>query len=331
MQATNRNNAFAGRLRRVVFDLGDARARIQLLLYVIVLLALGLYVLVVICSSLGAVVPQWPWLPAIVEAFVPRLPLGVLEFAAAYPWQVVAFVILIWAVRRAALAIGRSQAEFAYQVWAGVAPNNRVGLRTRILLKITPPRWLTFVTVGALVAYAIVDLSGRGVVDTVSESTPIAGCAEVTGRLCRLGDGESVLVSIRADDPDNSSGILLDACGSYGAAYVSVGGWLDRKVNVPPEGFDFSDNFLGIRRFAWVEWRRPFPGGKWFQVVGRIDRLNPVFPILDAQRASTEVEFSPPHSGELVLLVNDVIYDNNHGVMVIRIRKTGSSTCESGN
>ena len=332
MQGMNSNNTFTGRLRRVVYDLGDARARIQVLLYGLLLLALGLYVLVAICFTLEAVVPQWSWLPTIIEAFVPGLPLRILDFAAAYPWQVVVVVLLVWAIRRAALAVGRSQAEFAYQVWAGVVPNYRVRMGTRILLKITPPRWLTYVTASVLVAYALADLPGRGAVDVVRQSDPdpIAACAEVGGRLCRLGDGESVLISIRADDPHNRSGILLDACGTYDAAYVSVRGWRDREMHVPAEGFVFGDNLLGLRRFLWVEWRRPFPQGKWFQVVGRIDRRNPIFRILDARHALNEFEFSPPHSGELVLLVNDVIYDNNQGVMVIRIRKIDSSACESG-
>ena len=138
---------------------------------------------------------------------------------------------------------------------------------------------------------------------------------------CRLALGQSVEVTVRAGEPGNETGVLLEAGESYAARFVGLAGWRDAHLEPAPEGFEFDRDVLGFRRVWWMEWRRPHPQGRRFQLVGRIDRDPDVFPILDADDASTPFTFTAPRDGELVLLVNDMPYENNAGVMTIKISR----------
>ena len=148
----------------------------------------------------------------------------------------------------------------------------------------------------------------------------VAGCDRLHN-LCQLANGEKVRVAIRSNRARNETGVWLEKGVPYTARYVERNDWRDGKCAVEPKGFRFEKNLIGQPRFRWAEWMRPYPQGIWFQVVGRIDRDRNVFPILDPKNAGKPYEFKPPVSGELVLLVNDTIYWNNHGVMTIEIRR----------
>ena len=337
MPSANSTNAQAGRLRCAMYEMGEARHGLQVLIYSLLLLGFGFYVLVAVAFPMTAIVPQWPWLPALLATLVPGASLRVMDFAAAYPWDVAVAVLVLYAVRRAALTIGRSQAELAYQMWAGGGANYRVGTGTRVLTRSAPPPWLTGTLTSVVLVYAFLELAGLSVAGVERQpaadveqpsSQAVSDCRAVRWPICWLAPGTNVRVIIRADQPHNRTGILLDACGTYEAKSIGARGWQDRYRDVEAEGFDFESNFLGVPRFSWIEWRRPFPEGRWFQVVARIDRRNPVFEVLDAGGAAQHYRFTPPHAGELVLFVNDVVYRNNRGIMELQIGRTDVTACD---
>ena len=97
----------------------------------------------------------------------------------------------------------------------------------------------------------------------------------------------------------------------------------ESNYDAEPHGVEFE----GWNRYLakGVEWLRPYPQGAWFQLIGRIDRGRDVFPILDQQHPGEPFAFRAPEEGELVLLVNDVIYGNNRGFLTVEIRAGSDS------
>ena len=125
---------------------------------------------------------------------------------------------------------------------------------------------------------------------------------------------------------NNGTGILLETSAWYTAQHIRSEGWRDKDIRVNPIGFRFCQNARRLSRFWWMEWLRPYPEGEWFEVLGRIDQEMSVFPVLDSCDAEKPWPFRAPQDGELVLLVNDVIYSNNAGVMTLEIARLGENS-----
>ena len=154
-----------------------------------------------------------------------------------------------------------------------------------------------------------------------NSQTQSINCNDIRG-LCQLGTGEVQRLTISANRARNETGLILKANEIYTIRNITKDEWRDKNIEVErAEGFEFTKGLLGLPRFWWIKWRRPYPEGRWFQVIGRIDRNHKVFPVLDNMDALKPFPFTPPRDGELVLFVNDVIYSNNHGLMVIEISR----------
>ena len=312
--------------------LAEARRRLYCYFVALVVLATGTFVFYAAFFNMDATEPVWPWLPDFVVVFVPGLPPHLVAFPSRYPSLTVSFVILAWLIRRAMRTLKNAEYEYAWQMRHDVKPSP-VSRRSAQLCVVVPRfRWFIVVmiviaAVGILNVWAACQ-DNCGKIDT--PQTP--GCANVRGP-CRLAPGETVRVTMRADNARNETGILLEANGSYTARHIRSQGWRDKDINVGPTGFRFCKDVFGLSRFWWMEWLRPYPEGEWFQVLGRIDGENPVFPILDSCKATKASPFKAPRDGELVLLVNDIIFKNNTGVMTLEIsrQKEGSGTagCEA--
>lgn len=148
------------------------------------------------------------------------------------------------------------------------------------------------------------------------------GCRNVRGN-CSLAEEESVLITIRSDRV-NYTGIWLEAGAIYTLRVVGHSQWTDSGCLSPARGFQYGPNALGIRRFWWAEWLRPLPHGRWFQLVGRVDRKKPVLRVLGNDPAKAHA-WAPQHSGELALMVNDVILGNNTGSMTLKLKRIPTS------
>ena len=289
---------------------------------VLVLLA---FVIVAVVYPADAIEARPPiWLSAAMSFLLPGLPTVVLEFAEKYPVPVLLVALAIWLIRQASRIVKESAQEYAFQAWrrtpAVGAGQVKKSMPPTSGLLWAPPRIVIHGLAAVLVVLAIVNaLSPQRVI--VSVGANLTTCDNVHGD-CWLAPGESVMVVVRADQPRNETGVLLEKNHRYEARYVGRAVWRDgKKIQPAPEGFEFDADYAGITKFRWMRWRRPLPGGRWFEVVGRIDREPNVFSVLDATDAARAYTFTAPSDGELVLLVNDVPYDNNGGVMTIEISR----------
>ncbi|MCY4123013.1 MAG: hypothetical protein OXG72_19055 [Acidobacteria bacterium] len=308
----------------VIKYLGEVQARLYYHLTTLQTIAVGMGAVYAYRFDMDAVPPYAPWLRDLFAIVAPGVAPSILEFPARYPVLFVIFMIVSVTIQRAGAVLKAAQGDAgwalsngkpvpAVPVWAGAIP--RV-------------RWL-IVVVGICAGIAAVDLRStagchggcRG-----GEPSEPPGCGPVRGE-CRPGPGETVRVTMRADRARNATGILLEAGAWYTARHIHSEGWRDEDIRVGPTGFRFCENSLGLSRFWWVEWLRPYPQGEWFEVLGRIDGDRLVFPIMDSCDASKPWLFKAPEGGELVLLVNDAIYSNNAGVMTLEIKR---SVGESG-
>ena len=147
-------------------------------------------------------------------------------------------------------------------------------------------------------------------------------CLEDRGA-CRLAAGETVDVTIVAKRRRNETGLFLLAGETYATRYVRDNGWTDGKYHATPTGVDF-DWHVDLLAWWWT-WLRPYPEGAWFQLVGRLDGRCGAFPVFGTRDSSIPFEFTAPADGELVLLVNDVIYRNNSGSMTLEISARNQS------
>ncbi len=303
----------------------DARRKRFYALFVTLLvfsvLALLLVAVVYPTDGIEARLPES--LSAVMALLLPGLPTLVLEFAEKYPWTVLTVGVAIWLIRRASHVVKDAAQEYAFQAWrrTPAAGSGQVlgKMPPRRGLLWAPPRRATLGLAAVLGLLVVVNtLSPQRAIVRADVAT--SSCVGAQGD-CRLAPGQSVVVTVRAGEPRNETGVLLEAGEGYTARFVGLAGWRDAHLEPEPEGFAFDRDVLSFRKFWWMEWRRPHPPGRWFQLVGRIDRDPDVFPILDADDASTPFTFTAPRDGELVLLVNDVPYENNAGVMTIEISR----------
>ncbi len=313
------------RLRR----LERTRERLYTFFVVFLVLVLLLFAVAAVVYPADAIEPRWPaWVSGFLVFLLPGLPTNVLDFAAKYPWQVGTVAFAIFVIRRASWLVKVAAQDYAVQAWLRTPTVGQWRLTTPIpspgplvaaIEVLTPPKSLTGVaTIALLVLVAVNVWSPQK--EIVGTSMTASGCAGTRGD-CLLRTGESVEFAIRADRPRNRTGVLMQAGQQYEARYLGSAGWRDGRHKPGPAGFEFDRDLLGLRRFWWIDWRRPRPSGRWFEVVGRIGRAPEVFPILDAVDPTRPFAFRAPRDGELVLLVNDVPYENNRGVMRIEIRR----------
>ena len=272
---------------------------------------------------------MWPWLERLPDAvgfLLPGPPEYLVNVAVRYPGKgfiLVLVHVVLWGVN---YGVKKAEHEYAFQAWQRTPttvpnqlppPTPGVGRFVKIIERLLPPLPVIGLLVVVLVCLVVLDLCPAAhAASNVGE--PAVGHVH-TSKLYQLRIGEKVQVTIRSDSARNETGVWLEKDGLYGARYVGYKDWRDRKRAVEPEGFRFEENWIGMPRFWWLEWMRPHRKGIWFQVVGRIDRGRDVFPVLHAEDAEKLNVFKLAVSGELVLLVNDVIYRNNNGVMTIEI------------
>ncbi len=310
-----------------IAKLAEARRRLYCYLIALLVLATGTCVSYSFFFDMDAVVPSWPWLPDFVASFFPGLPQHLVAFPSRYPGLTIAFVILAWGIRRAMLTLKKAEHEYAWQRWHKVTPSSVSRCSTRWCRVVPRFRWFIFVlliimVVGILNVWATCqDSCGEIATSQIPNRTDVRGP-------CRLAPGETVQATMRADSAYNETGVWLEANGLYTAQHIGGHEWRDKDIDVCPTGFRFHKDMFGLPRFWWIEWLRPYPQGEWFQVLGRIDRGKPVFPILDSCNPAKASSFKAPRDGELVLLVNDIIFGNNTGVMTLEIgrQKEGSGT-----
>ena len=249
------------------------------------------------------------------------LPASVLDFAEKYPSLTLVVVGLIWLIRTASRIVKEDAQEYAFQAWrpAGAPAPPAVWLRilAGIPMAFTKPSNLV-VLVSVVIVLLVLNWPPSAQATGILSSE--VNCTGSRGD-CRLAPGETVRVTLRADQPRNETGVLLEAGQTYTAHFIANIGWRDKNLEPKPEGFEFPDNALGFPKFTWMRWRRPLPEGLWFQVIGRIDDEADVFPMLHPDNVELEHSFTAPKDGELVLLVNDVPFDNNSGIMTIEISR----------
>ena len=302
--------------------LAKARRRLYYHFVSLLVLATGACVFYAAFFDMDAVGPSWPWLPDFVAFFLPGLPQHLVAFPSRYPSLTVAFGILVWLIRRAMLTLKNAEYEYAWKIWYNDVEPSSVSRCSARFCVVVPRFWWFFIIVMSLIA-AVGGLNIWAACqgDCGKIDTPQApGCADVRGS-CRLAPGETVRVTMRADNARNETGVLLEANGSYTARYIRSQGWRDKDIDVGPTGFRFCKDIFGLSRLWWMEWHRPYSEGEWFQVLGRIDDENLVFPLLDSCDASKASPFKAPRDGELVLLVNDIIFNNNAGAMTLEISR----------
>ena len=298
--------------------LDEIRTRLYRHVVGILLVAVGMCAVYAYIANLDAIPPSGPWFRDLISVVVPSIAPSIVELPSRYPILSVAFAFLIVTLGRALLVLTHAMNDISWALHQG-APRPGMPVWSGVIPRF---RWFV-VVVGIVTGIMLVDLrlgtachADCGGVDA-SES---AECGDARGG-CRLGPGQTSQVTMRADSARNATGILLEAGALYTARYVRSDGWQDKDICVRPSGFRFCQNIFGLSRFWWMEWLRPHPKGEWFEVLGRIDQEKFVFPLLDPCDAAKPWPFTAAEDGELVLLVNDVIYGNNAGVMTLEIKR----------
>ena len=305
-----------------VRQLGDARHRLQGILYCLLFLWAVAAVPLIIHLDSFPVVSYWPWIGDFIATIAPGLPPRLAELAAIYPSLTAVVLGLTWALRRGMVNLGRAQAELVLQRSIGNHAY-RIPWRAKFAAAVAKLRWMAvLLLLAALTAVSLdvlADVKSEGEPsDTHTQATAAFGCSDVCGS-CYLTQGESVRITIRSDQV-NDTGIWLDAGAIYTLHVLGHFRWTDDGVASPARGFQFKPNAIGIRAFWWAERLRPMPDGRWFQVVGRVDRSRPYFRAL-GEDPGAPYAWVPPRDGELVLMVNDVILRNNTGSMTLELSR----------
>ncbi len=305
-----------------VRQLGDARHGLQCILYCLLgLWAIAAVPLIVHLDS-SPNVPYWPWVGDFIAAIAPGLPPRLARLAGIYPTSSAVVLGLVWVSRRGMANLGRAQEELVLQRSIGNHAY-RIPRRAKFAASIAKLRWAAvFVLLAAIVAVLLDVLadvkSEGGHSERHAQETVAVGCTDVHGN-CHLAKGESIRITIRSDRV-NDTGVWLEAGAIYTLRLMEHSRWMDDGVASPARGFQFEPNAVGIRAFWWAERLRPVPDGRWFQVVGRVDRRKPAFRALgDTPREPYALV--PQRDGQLVLMVNDVILRNNTGSMALELSR----------
>ena len=315
--------------RTTLGEFETVRRRLYAMFVICIALILCFSIIVAIFYSLEATEARLPgWFSATMGLVLPGLPTRILDFAERHPVAVLIVGIVLYLLRKASQKAKDAAQEYAFQAWRRTTNAGRSGT-IGPMPPIHPPRWVPslMLSVGFLVVITVFvgvnticpqQLGPRA--NDIGESS----CSNGARGDCWLALGETVLVNVNARKPRNETGVLLKKNARYSARFVASTEWRDGdKIRPKPRGFEFDCDLFGFTKFWWMRWLRPHPDGRWFEVVGRVDRDPNVFSILDAIDACRPYKFTAPMDGELVLHVNDVRYENNGGVMTIELQRCG--------
>ena len=268
---------------------------------------------------------EWPWLVDVLGVVAPELLLNAARFAATFPWLTMASIVWLWALRRALRSIGRAEHELALHGGPGYSPT----IWANTAKGISQLHWLVAASLVILVGVISVDFlrSANPKGSLTHEPAAEVLCTGVRGN-CRLAEGETVRVAIRSDRI-NHTGIWLDAGATYSLRSLATSEWTDDEITAPAAGFSSDNDLIPMERFWWAEWLRPLPDALWFRIVGRVDSDGPEFPAL-GEDPFIPYSWQPPHDGELVLLVNDIILNNNTGTMTLELHRAVASRTPEG-
>lgn len=320
------------------------RFRLYWISIVIVIVFFGVEITAAVLGS--AVEPLWDIPTRIAAFFAPGLPANLVDIAMKFPYPVFisffALMVTLWVSRRVQV----DENEYAFQRWRSVlqapaevqsGPVAKPPRPVRIiacfasavssaLLLSSVLAFLAVLVFGIYFAFFSCCNPDSLLSDAGSPSTKASEerhSAEIVYPR-QLSSGETVTVMVAASRQHNETGILLEAGDVYTAEYVSHERWKDGDFEADRFGVEYE----GLTQLlAWgTEWLRPYPEGKWFQVVGRIDGIGKAFPVLGADRDDCQAyKFVAPRDGQLVLLVNDVRFGNNSGWMTIEIGRPVSA------
>ena len=284
------------------------------LIFLIMLMVLG-----------TSVEPRWPLLADIIRFFIPGFPANLVDLAVKFPLQLIVLILVISVMYWLNKQVKFEADELSFQVWQRICCGKN-DLLPKLSFIVRNVAWIALLLllffVALILLISLYTYSVKGNNDSPQpvlafESTDMF-CENVRGP-CRLGVGETVSVTIASNRKHNETGIFVEGGKTYIARFISSKNWCDGNYPAKPNGVKFQGY---VRFFAWwVKWLRPYPKGEWFEVVGRIDQGHDVFPVFNAPDKSGASEFMAPDDGELVLLVNDVWYRNNKGVMTIEISR----------
>lgn len=303
------------------------------------LVAINLALLDVLISTIvlgDQVRPLLSWPVDIARVFVPGL--GEALVAATMKFPVLGILVIMagttyWASR----FVKAEEQEWAIQGWRhsnvfgqNLAPGTTIRIMARVsfLFPVVsfPVLALNILALIVLLCLAIQSIVALLVVSNAVPGQQLELLAPATSTCCihssgprRLGAGEAVEITVVAKQKHNKTGLLLAEGERYSTRYVAHEGWRDGGHVVEPTGVDFEGYLQFLARS--IEWLRPYPDGRWFQVIGRVDGEHTVFPVLDARDETKPHEFRAPDDGELLLFVNDVWYRNNSGFMTLNIRR----------
>ena len=271
-------------------------------------------------------VAQWP--AEIARFFTPGLPANLVAAGLKFPVQTIMLALVIGAIYWMNRVVKLEDNEQAFQTWLRFRlpqpPPIPGPARTAKIIARIAAFWLLLPVLVLLAlalrpgsfsdaSEAVTAQSERTGISADTESPRITMCG-----LRRLGRRETAHITIAAKRERNETGLHLIKGETYTARFIRSTGWRDGDHDAEPHGVEFEGWIWYLAK--GVEWLRPYPQGDWFQLIGRIDRGRDVFPILDQQNTRKPFAFRAPENGELVLLVNDVIYCNNSGILTVEVR-----------
>ena len=266
--------------------------------------------------------------------FTPGLPANLIEAGLKFPVQTIVIALVIGATYWMSRVVKLEEDEHAFQTWQrSPAPLANMAWSARPAGQVPPSapcarivaviaRFWWLLPVLVLMALPLATFADTA--KTHSTQGETLGVSSKTESSCTgacgfrtLGHGEAVQITLAAKRTRNETGLLLAKGKTYTARFIASDGWCDGDYLASPNGVEFEG---WDRYFAKVAaWLRPYPRGDWFQLIGRIERGRNVFPVLDQQDPEKPFEFRAPEDGELVLLVNDVLYANNRGYLTLEI------------
>ena len=271
--------------------------------------------------------PFWPSLVSDGLKFaVPTFLEPVVDLAGRYPWTTCGLVLFLVAMRRASTTLMEDITEGAFRQWCTVLEHDVSGadigvkpwsllegvrrLFSRVFRFVRPPltmwpKWLSLGAIALLIFFVVNDsffAVGIGNPEDAAPVQQIAGAEEPCGARCSgpLAVGQSVQVSIRAEHPENHTGVELEKNGRYELQYVHSANWEDKGRPVPPGGFRFGRLWRwGPRRFWWMTHLRPYPPANWFEVIGQVggtpqgfQRFTPWSPLSSPRTAASSFSLS---------------------------------------
>lgn len=285
------------------------------------------------------VVPILKWPSDVVRFFAPGLPANLIEIAMMFPVPgailVLIAILLGWMNRQVRI----EEAECAYRSWAWLRGDPSLcSMQQRKPISLTHQiAWTSpvFPLISVLLAAVSLTLSAATISIALfsnlfaipSSKVEIDSGAQIGSKRSnsagpmRLAGGESVQIVIAARNTRNETALFLEKGSTYTAKHIESKRWRDGLRAARSWGVEFT----GAKGLVagLLEWLRPYPAGGWFQVLGRIDRGRQIFPVLGESKecAAIPYRFTAPADGELVLLVNDIWYQNNSGFMTLEIQR----------